>query len=190
MTQPNQRYLVLDGMRGLAAMIIVIHHFTVLSGLRETFASAAIAVDFFFCLGGFVIAHAYHERLVAGMGVREYVGRRLKRLYPAFFVSIVVGAFALGLGKTLGATDLSWSAIEESTFLNALYVPFPNWSTLRLFDSKVVGAIFPGNGPAWSLFFALFANSIYALVIRRAAWGPPVVFSLRCLIKKKHPPTT
>ncbi|HET9652973.1 MAG TPA: acyltransferase family protein, partial [Usitatibacter sp.] len=94
------RYLLLDGLRGMAALVIVVHHFTALSGQREIFASASIAVDFFFCLGGFVIAHAYQERLLAGMSALEYTRRRVARLYPMYLVGLAIGLFALALGKT------------------------------------------------------------------------------------------
>lgn len=168
----RERYVLLDGLRGLAAVIIVIHHFTAVSGMHETFASAAIAVDFFFCLGGFVIAHTYHARLLAGMSLREYASRRLLRLYPTFLVGCLIGFLALTLGKTMGTTDLSWHAIEGAAILNALYMPFPNAGYLQVFHFRVAGPLFPLNGPAWSLFFALLANAVYAIVIRRSLLAP------------------
>lgn len=169
------RYVLLDGLRGLAAVIIVIHHFTSVSGLHETFASASIAVDFFFCLGGFVIAHTYHARLLAGMSLRDYASRRLLRLYPMFLVGSLIGFLALVLGKTMGTTDLSWHAIEGAALLNALYMPFPNTGYLEIFHFKVAAPLFPLNAPAWSLFFALLANAVYALVIRRSLLAPALL---------------
>jgi len=169
---PGARYTLLDGLRGLAAVIIVIHHFTAMSGMHETFASASIAVDFFFCLGGFVIAHTYHRRLLAGMTLRDYASRRLLRLYPMFLVGCAIGFLALVLGKTIGTTDLSWGDIEGAAVLNSLYMPFPNRGYLEIFHFKVAAPLFPLNGPAWSLFFALLANAIYAVVIRRSLLAP------------------
>lgn len=64
----RQRYVFLDGLRGVAALAIVIHHFTQHSvGHRAVFSSAAIGVELFFCLGGFVLANPYHERLILGI---------------------------------------------------------------------------------------------------------------------------
>ncbi|HZZ92447.1 MAG TPA: acyltransferase [Usitatibacter sp.] len=177
----DSRYLLLDGLRGLAAVIIVVHHFTSVSGMHETFASASIAVDFFFCLGGFVIAHAYHERLVAGMPLREYLRLRLHRLYPMFLMGIAIGVVALAVSHTVGATDLSWAGIEEAAFLNTLYMPYLNSNYLQLFHTRITGPIFPLNGPYWSLFFALFANGIYALVIRRSRLAPAILMVVACI---------
>ncbi|MCF0177751.1 MAG: acyltransferase, partial [Bacteroidales bacterium] len=59
------RYEILDGLRGVGAMIVIIFH------LFETYSSQIgtqiinhghLAVDFFFVLSGFVIGYAYDER--------------------------------------------------------------------------------------------------------------------------------
>lgn len=174
-TARGGRYLLLDGLRGMAALVIVIHHFTALSGQREIFGSASVAVDFFFCLGGFVIAHAYEAKLLAGLTVSEYVRRRLVRLYPMFLVGCLIGLVALTIGKEQGANDMSWAGIEEAAVLNALYLPYPHWYYIQIFEKRLVGVVFPLNGPAWSLFFALFANLIYAQVIRKSPKLSPLI---------------
>ena len=166
------RYLLLDGLRGMAALAIVIHHFTASSGQREVFASASIAVDFFFCLGGFVIAHAYQQRLLAGMSVWEYTRRRVTRLYPMFLVGWGLGLAALALGKVHGVNDMSWGDVNAAAVLNVLYIPFLNADHVQIFEQRLIGMAFPLNGPAWSLFFALIANVFYAWMIRsRRNWA-------------------
>ena len=59
------RYEILDGLRGVAAMLVVAYH------LFETYYHGApdqpinhgyLAVDFFFVLSGFVIGYAYDDR--------------------------------------------------------------------------------------------------------------------------------
>ena len=59
------RYEILDGLRGVAALIVVAYH------LFETYSKGApyqiinhgyLAVDFFFVLSGFVIGYAYDDR--------------------------------------------------------------------------------------------------------------------------------
>jgi peptidoglycan/LPS O-acetylase OafA/YrhL len=172
------RYVLLDGLRGLAAMSIVIHHFTAASGQRELFASASIAVDFFFCLSGFVIAHAYHRRLLAGMTFVEYASRRLVRLYPMYAVGLVLGVVAMALGKMQGLTDMDWDDIREAAFLNFVYVPYLNSNFVQFFEQRLVGTLFPFNNPAWSLFFGIVANFIYAAVIRRSSFIPALLMGL------------
>jgi len=41
-----------------------------------------LAVDFFFMLSGFVLAHAYEERLRSGMKAWRFMRTRIIRLYP------------------------------------------------------------------------------------------------------------
>jgi peptidoglycan/LPS O-acetylase OafA/YrhL len=181
---PAHRYIFLDGLRGLAALTIVVHHLTATSGHRELFASASIAVDFFFCLSGFVIAHAYHAKLAAGMTLADYGKKRLARLYPMYLLGIVLGLFAIVVLKRNGLTDLSWEAIEGAFALNLFYLPYLNTATVQILEEGITGAIFPMNNPAWSLFFGLLANVLYAASIRvsehAAKWYVAASAALLC----------
>jgi peptidoglycan/LPS O-acetylase OafA/YrhL len=163
-----ERYVFLDGLRGLAAMAIVVHHLTADSGHRELFASASIAVDFFFCLSGFVICHAYERRLLSGMTLLEYAVKRIVRLYPMYFVGTVVGLFAVLLMKSQEQTSLGSDAIVKAFTLNLAFLPYLNADYVQVFEAKLVGTIFPFNNPAWSLFFGLFANLMFASSVRLA----------------------
>jgi peptidoglycan/LPS O-acetylase OafA/YrhL len=171
----NERYVVLDGLRGLAALAIAIHHFTQDAGHGEVFASASIAVDFFFCLSGFVIAHAYHNRLSAGMGLREYVFKRVTRLYPMYLVGLLLGLLSVLLLKEQKLTSLTGDLIAKAVILNLFYVPFPNWEYVQAFNERIRGAIFPLNNPAWSLFFGMVANIVYAASLRVSQRAPLIL---------------
>ena len=62
----KNHYKILDGLRGVAAIMVICMH------IMEAFAGGDatkmyinhgyLAVDFFFLLSGFVIAHAYDDR--------------------------------------------------------------------------------------------------------------------------------
>ncbi|HMA51961.1 MAG TPA: acyltransferase [Magnetospirillaceae bacterium] len=94
----------LDGLtplRGLAALWVVLFHadvilvFRQLGGLLDRTASGLIShgylwVDFFFLLSGFVIAHAYGDRLRAGGGWRDYLAARFARIYPLHLATLVL----------------------------------------------------------------------------------------------------
>ena len=160
----EHRYLLLDGLRGLLAMAVAIHHFSSTSGHRELFASAPLAVDFFFCLSGFVVAHAYEQRLRTGMGAAGFMRRRLTRLYPMYLVG-----FAFGIAVIVFTQPATMLALEEAhgvlpVVLNAVYVPLPNNVSLLVQHVLIVGALFPFNNPGWSLFFELVANAMYVVV--------------------------
>src|ERR1700754_3601627 len=57
-----ERFLVLDGLRGVAAFAVILDH-VASTTLRSWFPGRYLAVDFFFVLSGFVLAHAYGARL-------------------------------------------------------------------------------------------------------------------------------
>ena len=48
--------MVLDGMRGVAAAFVFVHHAGPLAAGRELLPRGYLAVDFFFMLSGFVMA--------------------------------------------------------------------------------------------------------------------------------------
>lgn len=80
---------LLDGLRGMGAILILIGHTVAFWGLQYA-PTGAVCVDLFFLLSGFVIAFAYEPRLAAGMGVREFMTHRMVRLYPLYLLSIVM----------------------------------------------------------------------------------------------------
>lgn len=179
---PNlQRHATLDMLRGLAAFAVMAHHFTMRTGEWVLFGSAQIAVDFFFCLGGFVIASSYQERIRGGMTLRGFFGKRVERLYPGFAIGMVIGLSALLLKYHAGLTDYTLPAIAQAAVQNFLYIPFFAHYTVQFFDDKVQGVVFPLNGPAWSLFFGFVGNFVYFYAVRAGRWLTPLLCGLALL---------
>lgn len=76
------RFEILDGLCGVAAMIVVAFHLfeTYSAGPREQILNHGyLAVDFFFVLSGFVIGYAYDDRW-GRMTTWDFFKRRLIRL--------------------------------------------------------------------------------------------------------------
>lgn len=146
-------YPALDAIRGVAAALVVLWHLDKQLGFAP--ASGYLAVDLFFCLSGFVLAHAYQARLrTRRLGIARFALLRLVRLYPLYILGIVIAASVQlashGWGSEahrhwLGVT-LAWSAAM---------LPTP-WHYGRL--------IFPLNNVAWSLFFELAVNLLWAAI--------------------------
>jgi peptidoglycan/LPS O-acetylase OafA/YrhL len=153
----KHRYAALDAMRGLAAFAVVVYHLD-----RPYAPSAYIAVDFFFVLSGFVIARAYGEKLAGGMTVLAFMKARYARLYPLFLIGSVYGLVQLLLhwqASGVGRADLAASVVST-----AFMLPSPSFLTRSAGD---IWALYPLNGPAWSLFWELLANLVFALVLFR-----------------------
>lgn len=158
------RLLLLDGMRGLAALAVVAFHMPLVS--KPLFAQAWLAVDFFFLLSGFVMARAYGSRFAA-IGLRQFMRLRLRRLYPAILAGLLISA-ALHLALW-PPNNLLWLEV----LLAAVFFPFP------------FSNIFPLNGVQWSLMFELLANAVHAKIPAEAARSVPLmlmVVGAACLL--------
>jgi hypothetical protein len=91
---------VLDGLRGVASVLVVIFHlFEAFSGgipQNQIINHGYLAVDFFFLLSGFVIAYAYDDRWTV-MTQWGFYKRRLVRLQPMVIAGTLLGALLFPL---------------------------------------------------------------------------------------------
>lgn len=165
-------YELLDGLRGVAALLVIWYHvfegFAFAGGgLITTINHGYLAVDFFFMLSGFVIAYAYDDRWRKGtLTLKGFFKRRLIRLHPM----VLMGAL-VGLASYLAQGGVKWDGTEVSlgwtlAALLCAMLFIPAWPGARM-DVRGNGEMFPLNGPAWSLFFEYIGNVLYALVVRR-----------------------
>lgn len=163
-TSPTKKhYIILDGLRGVAAMVIVIFHFMeiIITDFTKNFiAHGFLAVDFFFCLSGFVVAYAYDDRLFK-MSLTAFFKQRLRRLHPLVILGAVLGLLAFLFDPFSDAVS-GYSLLKIiSLFLaSALLTPYPVMED-RYFN------LFGLNAPAWSLFWEYMANIFYALILVR-----------------------
>src|SRR4051794_4760580 len=154
---PSQdRFVTLDGMRGLAALVVAGSHVAELVGLGVP-PHAHLAVDFFFVLSGFVIAHAYEKRLATTMRPIDFIRVRVIRLHPLIIlgsaISLMVpiaGSFA---GEGPSILLLMWAAVAGLLMIPVHLGAWP--------------AAFPLDGPAWSLFAEYAVNIVFAFI---AVW--------------------
>jgi peptidoglycan/LPS O-acetylase OafA/YrhL len=166
-------FALLDGLRGLAAISVVAYHFGSRSNLSLLMPRGYLAVDFFFVLSGFVLAHAYQERLRHQVTAGGFVVRRLVRLLPILIPGAVIGG-VIELGRPGVARSLTHLLeIGGISLLSCLAIPWP-------FATSMEQTIFPINGPVWSLFFELLANFVFVAVAkaarpRLAAWALVVI---------------
>lgn len=164
----KQHYEILDGLRGVAAiMVVAFHILEIFSGgdhAKQMINHGYLAVDFFFLLSGFVIAHAYDDRW-GKMTLAGFFRRRLIRLHPLIVVGMILGAIcfypsASDMFSNVADTPV-WKLILV-TLLGIVMIPVPPSLDIRGWVET-----YPLNGPAWSLFFEYIANICYALFLRK-----------------------
>lgn len=158
----SKRYVHLDGLRGVLAIAVVIHHFAFAMQL-PWFNMAWVSVDAFFILSGFVIAHSYQNKISRGLGLREFFYARVGRLYPVYFVGLLLG-FAALICTQLTPPDAAQQA--KAVGFGLLVLPFLNADTWPAIAGTSTGSAFPLNDPAWSLFFELFVNLVFFAWLR------------------------
>lgn len=146
----KERFYFLDGLRGVAAIFVCLYHFS------SVCVNGWLAVDFFFMLSGFVIAHSYEQKLLSGMSLYSFLKIRLIRLYPLYFL-VISCALIMSI---YGYTDYRVSSHLIAYIFQVLLLPVP--SNFQVSDAA---PLFPFNVPAWSVYLELVVNIIYAGIV-------------------------
>ena len=157
---PNQRFAALEGIRALCALAIVVFHARTFTGppwgtgggegdAGPWLAHLNVGVSVFFVLSGFLLFRPFVQAHLTDQGppgFRAYLARRMIRIYPAYWLALILSTMILGLdlgnwwatvriytlthiywGDTaLGGLVQSWSLATEVSF----YLFLPLWAHL------------------------------------------------------------
>jgi len=143
----RHRYPELDGVRAVAALLILGYHVGSNTGqvdgpgLRSTLLNAGqVGVALFFALSGFLLYRPWAAAALDGTpapAAGRFLLRRGLRILPAYWVLACVFMLLYGGGRR--ADPVSWAALLTLTYL---YVPGHGWA----------GPLGPAQlGPMWSL---------------------------------------
>ncbi len=158
----QHRFRTLDGIRGVAALLVVVLHGQPILHTR-LFEHGYLMVDLFFLMSGFVLSAGYGARLQAGGAGAWFARRRFLRLYPLAMVGMAMG----GAAELFGLAHATLSPLPQWPLMAALSVSFLPWLG--------GGLIAPFDGPTWSLQLEFWINALYGAVAprlsnRRLAW--------------------
>lgn len=155
----------LDGLRGLAAMYVLIFHSLtinvpqegelgpVMRGLRSVFGYGHFAVAVFIVLSGFslMLPLARHGTLHLERGFGPYMWRRCRRVFPPYYA-----ALALSVGAILVASSESKAAaLSPGSILSHLF----------LVHNLDFDWAFRINGPMWSVATEFQIYFLFPLVL-------------------------
>ncbi len=152
----RQTFDTLNGMRGIAALAVAAMHIQWFLGVLHPLI-VSVVVDFFFVLSGFVIAYSYEADLQRGTSRRDFLLARLIRLYPLFFLGLVLGAVSKALYEFPDNPMTFWGNVVFNLLMLPYPLPYP-----QTYDD-----LFPLNYPAWSIFYEWIAYILFAMLIRR-----------------------
>lgn len=157
---------VLDGLRGVAALLVLVFHISeILSKgvvADNWLPHGALAVDFFFALSGFVIAHAYDGRMAEGLGFGGFMLRRFIRLHPMVPLATLIGALAWVFAPFPHAPHPMDGRLWTAVVMGLVLLPYPTLAD-RAEDTHSL------DGPTWTLLQEYIGSVAYGLVLHRLA---------------------
>ena len=153
----KKEFYALTGLRGFAAVWITIGH--TIFGLNQVFDLSHftqewlrlswIAVEIFFVLSGFVMAHTYPKGVATLAAYGRFMGKRFARIYPLYIVCFLLWVWFLGAqewGEAPTAGDFIKHMLLMQTWSNYTHYVWldPAWSLSSEWGSYVLFFLFTG----------------------------------------------
>jgi peptidoglycan/LPS O-acetylase OafA/YrhL len=136
----EQRLASLDSLRGIGAVMVMLYHTTYAAfgganglGIALMLRRGYLAVDMFFILSGFVLAHVYGNEFgnsLAPNRLGAFIWARLARIYPVHLVAIVLMLRLFGQAESVSGHALVMNVL----LLQGPWLQHASW-----------------NEPAWSI---------------------------------------
>jgi peptidoglycan/LPS O-acetylase OafA/YrhL len=209
MTKPSTGHNIIgmDGLRGIAAVTVVMVHAThiLAPGVQYSTATSAIlalasqGLTLFFALSGFLLFRPFALAIIGSRpfpNIKRFFGNRALRIYPAYIVILLAVGLVMGAAyvSAMGPSD---GLIQESERVGRLTNPL-----LLALNATMLGSLFPpamqtGLSVSWTLtvelifYVAMPLLALGALVLSRrtrrsvaAAFLPAVVVLVLGLLGK------
>jgi peptidoglycan/LPS O-acetylase OafA/YrhL len=176
---PHDRYIAaLDGLRGIAAMLVAGGHYMAFEGGAPLSVTAStlvgLGMTLFFVLSGFVIHYNYNATISRPGGMRAFFVARFARLYPLYILLFLfdfayTGLTARGACGQIGAPDEHWLGL-------AFYLTLTqSWFYAMICRASLAYQYGPVAAVSWSISVEIFfylAYVVVAMCIARRKWSP------------------
>lgn len=192
MIQTSRRLLKnnFDLQRFLFAGTVCLVHAYDLSWYKElalikNYLSSGVAVKAFFVISGFLIFMSYER----SSSVFSYATKRLRRIYPGYFIVIILcalGLFSISSENLAGFFSVSWI---KYTFANLSFLNFIQHTLPGVFEANKLQVI---NGALWTLkievmfylsvpLFVLLFKKFNRLAVIISIYALSVAYSIVCM---------
>lgn len=153
----RERLDILDGLRGLAILLVLWYHLRLVSGLAFgplTFIAQAgfLGVDLFFFISGFCLFYPYARAAIEGRaqpGTRRFFERRLLKIVPSYLIAL--GVFA-------GVYHAQFASPQDAAVQLGAHLTF-----LHTLSPYTFGAI---SGPLWTIGIEVQFYLLFPLIVR------------------------
>jgi peptidoglycan/LPS O-acetylase OafA/YrhL len=183
---------VLDGLRGLAILLVLVHHFNILHPagplereLIRLFDLGKHGVDLFFVLSGFLITGLLLDAKGSPGYFRNFYARRTLRIFPLYYATLAFFLLVLP----------AWYGRETATLPLAMRwgLEADIWPWYFGYASNIQFALREGFGPAglditWSLaieeqFYLLWAPLVFFVPARVLPWVCAALMALGPIVR-------
>ena len=184
---PKRLYL-LDGLRGIAALSVVIFHWChfylpynregipyigeqqpLFDQLSFIYLNGGGAVNLFFCLSGFVFFWLYEKQIADGTtSFIQFSLLRFSRLYPLHFATLLLVAFGQAVHVSMTKTVFVYNFNDPYHFLlNLAFASAWGFDQVPSF-----------NGPVWSVSIEVLLYGIFFVLCRHGIKRAVMLFAL------------
>lgn len=187
----EEHFSLLDAMRGGLAFWVLVGHTSIFAGASiYPFPPAAVAVDLFMLLSGFLMAFIYWERKETEPWEqlrtwKKFYVRRFFRIAPVYYLLLIVAFLSAGYLAQLGAENVAahprpWGDVTE---IDPAHTTVDIWNILT-HVTFVFGLLPPFSSnnalPDWSIglemqFYAVFP--LLMLLFRKVGYLIPALIS-------------
>lgn len=175
MSGSGKQIKALTGIRGIAALFVVIYHYHIFleypDPIGTFFNHGYLSVDLFFVLSGFVMSMTYGRLFVNGFtwpAFATFMGRRFARVYPLYiFVTLLVIFMMAFFSVEYGVKEvpLTWSNILSHILM------VQAWGVSKSFV-----------GPAWSISTEWAAYLVFPLLAYLALYKSAMLAAIMGII--------
>ena len=169
----------LTSLRAFLAVGVVLFHYQLqwdpALGFSPIIERSRLAVDAFFMLSGFILAHVYGPSFAAGtFNYRRFIVARIARLYP-LHLAVLAGVLVMVIVARAAGIQYDPATYTAEGFLKTLLL-------VQAWFPSLVG--YNWSGPSWSLsaeWFAYLLFPAYALIAMKLKTRPWVLLFLGVL---------
>jgi peptidoglycan/LPS O-acetylase OafA/YrhL len=161
----SARFEALDALRGVCALLVVLFHIPIYHAFKDVaaFANLQFCVDMFFALSGFVLCHAYGQRLNHGAEGVRFTVMRFARLWP-LHITMLTLFVCLELAKLVFSRADTSFALDSQAFGQGHSV----WeivTNILFLQSFGLHSGLSWNGSAWSAALEFYVSILFAVIV-------------------------